>query len=64
MAYTTTSSRSTDKLAVLLEGVNDRILVDETLKARVKAIRVDWKTLEDSSGDSVFVPELEIDFKD
>ena len=56
-------SMSGDKLAMICECIKSKILQDDTLKSRVKKIEITWETLE-SLNDSLFVPNLDIEFKD
>jgi len=56
-------SISTDKLMVICDTIENKILNDDTLKSRVKKIDITWKVLE-ASHDVAFVPELKIEFKD
>lgn len=53
-------SKSTDKLAVLCEGVNQQILSDEILKGRIKSIKIDWKEMD--AKDVRVVPTLDVQF--
>lgn len=56
-------SMSGEKLETICNCIRNKILEDDTLKSRVKKIEITWETLE-SSNDAIFVPNLEIEFKD
>ena len=60
----TLPSRSTDKLQIICESINDKILSDETLKQRVKSIKITWDNVETEPSDCIAVPSLNIEFKD
>lgn len=58
-----TNSKSTDKLILVCDVLEKRILAESELKSRVKKIEIIWKTLVDKD-DGLFVPDLKIEFKD
>ena len=57
-------SKSTDKLAIICETINQKILSDETLKTRVKSMKIDWKEVGHDIQTNMFVPVLDIEFKE
>lgn len=63
--FETTSSKSTDKLRIICENINDKILSDIDLKNRVLQITINWKVLylEGDQRDGMLVPELKVEFK-
>lgn len=57
-------SISTDKLMVICDTIEKKILEDDTLKQRIKKLDIDWIVLNSTSRDYQFVPNLTIEFKD
>ncbi len=55
--FTGVTSKSTDKLAILCEGINEKILSDDKLKERIKSISITWEKIND-----IAVPFLDVQF--
>lgn len=56
-------SKSTDKLEVVCESLEKRILTDPILKERVSKISIVWKTECTGTLEEVVVPDVHIEFK-
>lgn len=53
------ASKSTDKLEVVCEMVKD---LPPAKQDKIKFFRVNWKCLNDFNGDSMYVPDVELEF--
>ena len=56
------NSKSTDKLGII-STIIDKLLSDETMKSKVKTVKIEWKNIQMNDEDYLVVPELTIEMQ-